>query len=162
MASPPSNRFFMVGLLERLFLAPIMSRLNPQGHYRVLISIVEQRCQATKKRKPCGGSKFKGSTFKVRLQEVSEVPIVPVVQPLRYVQAVEEGDGQDFTFFGTRDRRRYLHWVFEAKKRLGLSVFNYMVTSNHIHLLVKDTGPNVIAQSMQLIAGPTAQSVQPT
>ena len=56
-----------------------------------------------------------------------------------------------------RDRRRYLHWVFEARKRFGLSVLNYMVTSNHIHLLVKDTGPNVIAESMQLIAGRTAQ-----
>ena len=33
-----------------------------------------------------------------------------------------------------------------------------MVTSNHIHLLVKDTGENVIAQSMQLIAGRTAQT----
>jgi putative transposase len=32
-----------------------------------------------------------------------------------------------------------------------------MVTSNHVHLLVKDTGSNVIAQSMQLIAGRTAQ-----
>jgi REP element-mobilizing transposase RayT len=32
-----------------------------------------------------------------------------------------------------------------------------MVTSNHIHLLVKDTGQDVIAQSMQLIAGRTAQ-----
>jgi hypothetical protein len=29
--------------------------------------------------------------------------------------------------------------------------------SNHIHLLIKDTGSNVIAQSMQLIAGRTAQ-----
>ena len=56
-----------------------------------------------------------------------------------------------------RDRRRYLYWVFEAKKHFGLSVLNYMVTSNHIHLLVKDTGPNVIAQSIQLIAGRTAQ-----
>jgi REP element-mobilizing transposase RayT len=56
-----------------------------------------------------------------------------------------------------RDRRRYLHWIFEAKKRFGLSVLNYMVTSNHIHLLVKDTGQDVIAQSMQLIAGRTAQ-----
>src|SRR5918996_357189 len=56
-----------------------------------------------------------------------------------------------------RDRRRYLHWVFQAKKRFGLSVLNYMVTSNHIHLLVKDTGTNVIAQSMQLIAGRIAQ-----
>jgi putative transposase len=25
-----------------------------------------------------------------------------------------------------RDRRRYLHWVFEAKKRFGLSLLNYM------------------------------------
>jgi REP element-mobilizing transposase RayT len=55
------------------------------------------------------------------------------------------------------DRRRYLHWLFETKKRLGLCVLDYMVTSNHIHLLVKDTGQDVIAQSMQLIAGRTAQ-----
>jgi putative transposase len=55
------------------------------------------------------------------------------------------------------DRRRYLHWVFEAKKRFGLSVLDYVVTSNHVHLLVKDTGRNVIAHSMQLIAGRTAQ-----
>jgi REP-associated tyrosine transposase len=54
-----------------------------------------------------------------------------------------------------RDRRRYLHWVFEAKKRFGLCVLDYAVTS--IHLLLKDTGPEVIAQSMQLIAGRTAQ-----
>ena len=56
-----------------------------------------------------------------------------------------------------RDRRRYLHWVFQAKKRFGLCVLNYMLTSNHVHLLVKDTGGDVIAQSMQLIAGRTAQ-----
>jgi REP element-mobilizing transposase RayT len=56
-----------------------------------------------------------------------------------------------------RDRRRYLHWVFEAKKHFGLCVLNYTVTSNHIHLLVHDTRSDVIAQSMQLIAGRTAQ-----
>ncbi len=56
-----------------------------------------------------------------------------------------------------RDRRRYLHWLFEAKKRFGLCVLDYVVTSNHVHLLVKDTGREVIAQSMQLIAGRTAQ-----
>ena len=44
-----------------------------------------------------------------------------------------------------------------AKKRFGLSVLNYMIPSNHVHLLIKDTGPNVIADSMQLIAGRTAQ-----
>jgi putative transposase len=41
-------------------------------------------------------------------------------------------------------RRRYLRWVFEAKKRFGLSVLNFMVPSNHVHLLVKDTGLNGI------------------
>ncbi len=40
-----------------------------------------------------------------------------------------------------RDRRRYLRWMFEAKKRFGVSVLNYyVVTSNDVHLLVKDTG----------------------
>jgi putative transposase len=47
--------------------------------------------------------------------------------------------------------------VFEAKKRFGLSVLDYMVTSNHVHLLINDTRPNVLARSMQLIAGRTAQ-----
>ena len=56
-----------------------------------------------------------------------------------------------------RDRRSYVHWLFEAKKRFGLCVLNYMVTCNHIHLLVKDTGAGVIARSIQLIAGCTGQ-----
>jgi REP-associated tyrosine transposase len=46
---------------------------------------------------------------------------------------------------------------FRGEKRFGLSMLNDMVTSNHVHLLVKDTGPNVIAESMQLNAGRTAQ-----
>ncbi len=57
----------------------------------------------------------------------------------------------------SRDRRRYLRWLFEAKKRFGLRVLNYVVTSNHVHLLVQDTGEGVIPQSMQLVAGRTAQ-----
>jgi REP element-mobilizing transposase RayT len=56
-----------------------------------------------------------------------------------------------------RDRRAYLHWLFEAKKRFGLRMLNFVVTSNHVHLLVKDTVEGVIAQSMQLAAGRTAQ-----
>jgi hypothetical protein len=71
------------------------------------------------------------------------VPIVQVVAPLRFVQDVDEDNIVGISReFGMRDRRRYLHWVFEAKKRLGLSVLNYTVTSNHVHLLVNDTGPN--------------------
>jgi len=56
-----------------------------------------------------------------------------------------------------QDRKRYLHRLFEAKKRYGLSVLNYCVTSNHIHLLVVDTGKDVIPKSMQLVAGRTGQ-----
>jgi putative transposase len=57
-----------------------------------------------------------------------------------------------------RDRRRYLQWLFEAKKRYGLSVLNYMVTSNHIHLLVRDNRErDVIPNSVQLIAGRMGQ-----
>ncbi len=57
-----------------------------------------------------------------------------------------------------RDRRRWLHWLYEAKKRYGLCVLNYMVTSNHIHLLLFDSGHfNTIPKSIQLIAGRTAQ-----
>ena len=57
-----------------------------------------------------------------------------------------------------RDRRRYLRWLFEARKRYCLSVLNYMVTSNHIHILLRDHGDrDVIPRSMQLIAGRTGQ-----
>jgi REP element-mobilizing transposase RayT len=64
---------------------------------------------------------------------------------------------QSFQSFEMRDSRRYLHRVFEAKKRFRLCVINYVMTSNHAHLLVRDSGANVIPQSLQLIAGRTAQ-----
>ena len=64
---------------------------------------------------------------------------------------------KNFLLKFARDRRSYLGWLFEAKKRFGLSVLNYIVTCNHVHLLIKDTGSNVIADSMQLIAGRTGQ-----
>lgn len=57
-----------------------------------------------------------------------------------------------------RDRRRWLWWLFDAKKRYGLSILNYSVTSNHIHLLVRDSGSReTIPNSLQLVAGRTGQ-----
>jgi putative transposase len=57
-----------------------------------------------------------------------------------------------------RDQRRWLQWLFEAKKRFGVSVLNYAVTSNHIHLILMDVqGNDAIPQTMQLIAGRTGQ-----
>ena len=56
-----------------------------------------------------------------------------------------------------RDRRRWRHWLFEARRRYGLCVLNFIVTSNHIHLLVRDRGLGEIAASMRLVAARTAQ-----
>jgi putative transposase len=56
-----------------------------------------------------------------------------------------------------KDRKRWIHWLFQARKRFGLRVLNYIVTSNHVHVLVHDQGKGEIARSMQLVAGRTAQ-----
>jgi len=45
---------------------------------------------------------------------------------------------REFLLKFAKDRRRWLQWLFEARRRYGLSVLNYTVTSNHIHLLVAD------------------------
>lgn len=65
---------------------------------------------------------------------------------------------REFLLKFSKDRRRWLQWLYEAKKRYGLEILNYAVTSNHIHLLVvgdheRDTIPN----SIKLIAGRTGQ-----
>ncbi len=70
---------------------------------------------------------------------------------------------REFLFRFSKDRDRCLQWLYQAKKRYGLKILNYMVTSNHIHLLVADDGGrNVIPKSMQFIAGRTAQEFNQT
>ena len=65
---------------------------------------------------------------------------------------------KEFLLKFARDRRRYLRWLFEARRRYGLKVLNFTVTSNHVHLLVRDDGErDVIPKSIQLIAGRTGQ-----
>lgn len=65
---------------------------------------------------------------------------------------------KEFLLKFVRDRRRWRQWLFQAKKRYRLRVLDYMVTSNHIHLLVYDDGrKNVIPRSMQLISGRVGQ-----
>ena len=66
---------------------------------------------------------------------------------------------REFLLKFPRDRRRWIEWLYQAKKRYsGLSVLNYMVTSNHVHLLALDNGGhNVIPDSIKLVAGKTGQ-----
>jgi len=57
-----------------------------------------------------------------------------------------------------KDRKRWTQWLFEARRRYGLVILNYTVTSNHIHLLVLDEKESdVIPQSIKLVAGRTGQ-----
>jgi putative transposase len=65
---------------------------------------------------------------------------------------------REFLLKARRDRRCWLAWLFEARRRFGLCVLNYIVTCNHVHLLVRDRGEGEIAPSMQLVAGRTAQA----
>lgn len=66
---------------------------------------------------------------------------------------------REFLLKFTKDKQRWMHWLFEAKKRFSLCILNFTVTSNHIHLLVYDTGKGneTIPKSIQLMAGKTGQ-----
>ena len=65
---------------------------------------------------------------------------------------------REFLLRFARDRRRWVIWLQVARKRFGLSVLDYTVTSNHIHLLVAENGQeDAISKAMQLIAGRTGQ-----
>jgi REP element-mobilizing transposase RayT len=64
---------------------------------------------------------------------------------------------KEFLLKFEKDKKRWISWLFEAKKRFGLCVLNYTVTSNHIHLLVYDRKEDIISKSIQLIAGRTAR-----
>jgi putative transposase len=57
-----------------------------------------------------------------------------------------------------RDRRLWRDWLYEARRRYRLCVLDYTVTSNHVHLIVRDRDRGEIAASMQLIEGCTAQA----
>ena len=51
-----------------------------------------------------------------------------------------------------------MQWLFEAKRRYGLVILDYAVTSNHVHLIVYDRdGGETVPNAIQLIAGRTGQ-----
>ena len=65
---------------------------------------------------------------------------------------------REFLLKFSKDRRRWLQWLYETSKRYGLVILNYVVTSNHIHLLVVGGDErDVIPNSIKLIAGRTGQ-----
>ena len=65
---------------------------------------------------------------------------------------------RDFLLKFIKDKKRWLFWLFQAKKKYGLTILNYAVTSNHIHLLVFADGKQwTIPRSILLVASRTAK-----
>lgn len=59
---------------------------------------------------------------------------------------------QHFLLKFVRGRDRWRQWLFEARERYVLCVLDFIVTSNHIHLLVRDRTRAEISASMQLLS----------
>ena len=64
---------------------------------------------------------------------------------------------REFLLKFERDRQAWLRWLFEARKRFSPCVLSDTVTSRHIHLLIRNSGDETIARSMQLVAGRAGQ-----
>ncbi len=55
-------------------------------------------------------------------------------------------------FYNRVERRRYLYWLFQARRRFGLSILNYSVHINEVHLMCMDKGRGEIPCSMHMLA----------
>ena len=64
---------------------------------------------------------------------------------------------QEFLLKFNRDKKRWVYWLNEARNKYRLKILNYIVTSNHIHLLIVDHIKGAIARSLQLIEGRVGQ-----
>jgi putative transposase len=65
---------------------------------------------------------------------------------------------REFLLKFSKDRNRWIELLFKAQKQYQLSVLNYIVTSNHIHLLVSaPTRTDAIPRTIQFVAGRLGQ-----
>lgn len=64
---------------------------------------------------------------------------------------------KEFLLKFARDRRLWRSWLYEARCRYGLSVLNYIITCNHIHLVVATDDNCALPHSMRLVAGQVAR-----
>ena len=66
---------------------------------------------------------------------------------------------KEFLLKFAKDCQRWLRWLFVARRRYDLMILDYVVTSNHIHLLLYDGGErDSIPRAIQLVAGRTGQA----
>jgi len=56
------------------------------------------------------------------------------------------------------DKKRLIFWLYQARLRFNISILNYAITSNHIHIILTNNRDiNDIPQAMQLALGRIAQ-----
>jgi REP-associated tyrosine transposase len=55
------------------------------------------------------------------------------------------------------DRKNYLNRLREASIKYSISVLDYMITSNHVHLLIFSSDTNTVSEAMKYIQGTTAK-----
>ena len=60
---------------------------------------------------------------------------------------------KEFLLKFKQDRNRYRHWLYKASQRYDFSILNYIITSNHIHLLVKENSRFSVQKAMQYLSG---------
>jgi len=66
---------------------------------------------------------------------------------------------REFLLRAEADRSTWRRWLSHSTSRYGLSVLNFVATSNHIHLLVYDgLARETVSRSLRLVQGCTAQS----
>ena len=63
----------------------------------------------------------------------------------------------DFLFRFKKYRRFYLRHLFEMRKRYRIDVLDYIVTSNHVHLLLTSSKGRRISEGLKYLHGRVAQ-----
>jgi putative transposase len=56
-----------------------------------------------------------------------------------------------------RERSDYREWLREGARRYGVPVYNYCVTSNHVHVIVHVDAPGAVSSLMQLASATVAR-----
>jgi len=65
---------------------------------------------------------------------------------------------REFLLKSGKDRRRWVQWLFEAKKRYGLCILSFMAIYNLLRLLVSERAKReIVPRVMQLVAGTTGR-----
>lgn len=64
---------------------------------------------------------------------------------------------KEFLFHYKKYRRYYVRHLFEMRKRYKIDVLNYVVTSNHVHLLLTSKKGERISEGLRYLHGRVAQ-----